>query len=187
MLFQVELVKVTTAAAAQAAHESLTAHAEALLVALELPYRKVLLCAGDLGASATRCYDLEVWLPAQQRYREVSSCSWCGDFQARRMGLRYRAAPRDPPASSSGGIEEHGGGDVGGKKRGKMPKAGKGRVEFAHTINGSGLAVGRALLALLENHQRPDGSIAVPAALRPYLGGIEAIERPPAVAKGRAT
>jgi seryl-tRNA synthetase len=116
-------------------------HAEAILQALELPYRVVLLCTGDMGFGSAKTYDLEVWLPAQGTYREISSCSNCEAFQARRMMARYRN-----PA---------------------------GKPEFVHTLNGSGLAVGRALVAVLENHQQADGSIRVPAALRPWLGGAE--------------
>jgi len=118
-------------------------HAEAVLQQLELPYRVVLLCAGDMGFGSNRTYDLEVWLPAQNTYREISSCSNCGDFQARRMQARYRNA--------------------------------QGKTEFVHTLNGSGLAVGRALVAVLENHQQADGSVHIPAALRPYLGGMEVL------------
>jgi seryl-tRNA synthetase len=138
---------------AEAAHRELTGHAEAVLQALELPYRKVRLCAGDLGFTARECYDLEVWLPGQQEYREISSCSNTGDFQARRMQLRYRPKP------------EAGGGGGGGKKKAKKPAN-----VYAHTINGSGVAVGRALLAVLENYQQPDGSVVVPEVLRPYMG-----------------
>jgi len=116
-------------------------HAEAILQQLELPYRVVLLCTGDMGFGAARTYDLEVWLPAQDTYREISSCSNCEAFQARRMQTRVKTA--------------------------------QGKNELVHTLNGSGLAVGRALVAVLENHQQADGSIAVPTALRPYLGGLE--------------
>lgn len=124
--------------------EAMTRHAGRVLERLELPYRVVCLSTGDMGFSATKTYDLEVWLPGQQGYREISSCSNCGDFQARRAGLRYRPAD-------------------GGK-----PK-------FLHTLNGSGLAVGRTLIAVLENYQEADGTVTVPAALRPYLGGLERI------------
>ncbi len=150
---KVEMVKITTAETARAEHEALTGHAEACLQALELPYRVQRLCAGDISANARLCYDLEVWLPGQQAFREISSCSWFGDFQARRMDLRYRPAPAE------------------GQK-----KAGKPR--FCHTINGSGLAVGRALVAVLENGQQADGSVVLPAALRPYMGGLDRIEAP---------
>ena len=126
------------------------ADAEAILQALGLPYRKVRLCSGDIGFSAALCYDLEVWLPGQEKFREISSCSNCGDFQARRMGLRYRPAALDAK----------------GKKQ---------KPRFCHTINGSGLAVGRTLVAVLENYQQPDGSVVVPEVLRPYMGGLEVI------------
>ena len=125
-----------------AAHEALTADAEKILQLLELPYRKMLLCTGDMGFASQKTYDLEVWLPSQETYREISSCSNFGDFQARRLQARWR-----------------------------NPETGK--PELAHTLNGSGLAVGRTLLALMENHQQADGSINIPAALRPYLGGAE--------------
>ena len=115
--------------------------AEAILQALELPYRKMLLCKGDMGFSARKTYDLEVWLPSQGTYREISSCSNCGDFQARRMDARFK---RD----------------------------GEKKTEFVHTLNGSGLAVGRTLVAIMENYQQDDGSIRVPAALVPYMGGL---------------
>ena len=124
--------------------EALTADAERILQLLELPYRVVLLSTGDMGATATMTYDLEVWLPSVGQYREISSCSDCGDYQARRAGIRYRPAP--------------------GAK-----------AQFCHTLNGSGLAVGRTWLALLENFQRADGSIGIPKALRPYLDGLEEI------------
>lgn len=119
--------------------------AEAVLDRLGLAYRVVALCAGDMGFSARRTYDIEVWLPAQGRYREISSCSDCGDFQARRMGARLR-----------------------------LP-TGKG-TRFPHTLNGSGVAVGRALVAVLENYQQDDGSVTVPDALRPYMGGLARLE-----------
>ncbi|WP_298635210.1 serine--tRNA ligase [uncultured Umboniibacter sp.] len=139
---KVELVQVVAPADSDAALEELTGHAEAILQALELPYRKVLLCAGDTGFSAAKTFDLEVWLPAQNTYREISSCSNFRDFQARRMQARYR-----------------------------NPETGK--PELAHTINGSGLAVGRTLVAVLENYQEADGSVRVPTVLQPYLGGKE--------------
>lgn len=141
---KVELVQIVKPQDSQAAHEELTAHAEKILQLLELPYRKVNLCTGDLGFSSTKTYDLEVWLPSQQTYREISSCSNFGDFQARRLQARWR-----------------------------NPETGK--PELVHTLNGSGLAVGRTLLALMENHQQADGSITIPAALRPYLGGQESV------------
>ncbi len=147
---KVELVRITTPEQGRAAHEALTAHAEACLQMLELPYRVQTLCAGDISANAQLCYDLEVWLPGQQAYREISSCSWFSDFQARRMNMRYRPAPEE------------------GQKKG-------GRPRFCHTINGSGLAIGRALVAILENGQQADGSVVLPPALRPYMGGLDRI------------
>jgi seryl-tRNA synthetase len=140
---KVEMVVLTRPEDSAAALEDLTAAAEAVLKALELPYRVVALCAGDLGFAAMRTYDIEVWLPAQGTYREVSSCSNFGDFQARRADIRFK--------------------EPGGKPR------------YVHTLNGSGLAVGRTLVAVMENFQRKDGTIAVPKALRPYMGGLEAI------------
>lgn len=145
---KVELVQVVSATEGEAALEALTGHAEAVLKALELPYRTMLLCAGDMGFAARKTYDLEVWMPGQGAWREISSCSHFGDFQARRMQARWR-----------------------------NPESGK--PELLHTVNGSGLAVGRALVAVLENHQQQDGSVAVPEALRPYVGGMERI--PPVV------
>ncbi|HLU91379.1 MAG TPA: serine--tRNA ligase [Pedomonas sp.] len=142
---KVELVSITTPEESDAEHERMTRCAETILQKLELPYRTVLLCTGDMGFSARKTYDIEVWLPAQDTYREISSCSNCGDFQARRMNARTRAK-------------------------------GEKNTRFVHTLNGSGLAVGRTLVALLENHQQADGSVAIPAALRPYLGGIERLE-----------
>ena len=135
---KVELVTFATAEAAEAELERLTADAEAILEALGLPYRRVLLCTGDMGFSSQKTYDLEVWLPSQNTYREISSCSWFGDFQARRANIRTR-----------------------GKE---------GKPVFAHTLNGSGLAVGRTWVAVLENYQQPDGSIRVPEVLQPFLG-----------------
>ena len=140
--WKVELVSVTRPQDSAAELERKVACAEALLEALALPYRRMLLCAGDMGASARRTYDLEVWLPGQGAYREISSCSDCGDWQARRMNARYRPE-------------------------------GEKATRFVHTLNGSGLAVGRTLVAVLENYQEADGSVTVPAALRPYMGGIE--------------
>ncbi len=139
---KVELVQIVRPEASDAALESLLGNAEAVLQALELPYRVMLLSTGDMGFAATRTYDLEVWLPGQQAYREISSCSSFGDFQARRLQARYR------------------------------PEAGA-RPELVHTLNGSGLAVGRTLVAVLENHQQADGSIRIPERLRPYIGGTE--------------
>jgi seryl-tRNA synthetase len=141
---KVELVKVTTPAQSYDELDSMVRSAEEVLRRLELPYRVVLHCAGDAGFAAAKSYDLEVWLPGQGRYREISSCSNCEAFQARRLDLKYRPA-------------------------------GGGRVEYCHTLNGSGLAVGRTLIAVLENYQQADGSVTVPAALRPYMGGLERI------------
>jgi seryl-tRNA synthetase len=138
---KVELVQIVRPGDSFTALEELAGHAEAILQRLELPYRVVTLCTGDLGFSAAKTYDLEVWLPGQQRYREISSCSNFQDFQARRMQARWR-----------------------------NPDTGK--PELVHTLNGSGLAVGRALVAVLENYQEADGSIRVPAVLRDYLGGM---------------
>jgi seryl-tRNA synthetase len=147
---KVELVSITRPEDSEAEHEYLTASAEAILQALELPYRKMLLCTGDMGASARKTYDLEVWLPGQGLYREISSCSNCGDWQARRMNARYR--PTEGPNVKKGGNI------------------------FVHTLNGSGLAVGRTLVAVLENYQEADGSVTVPTALLPYMGGITKLE-----------
>ena len=141
---KVELVSVTTPEESLAEHERMTACAEEVLKRLGLPYRVMTLSTGDMGFAARKTYDIEVWLPGQGAYREISSCSVCGDFQARRMDARYR------------------------------PKEG-GSPRFVHTLNGSGVAVGRALIAVMENYQRADGSIDVPAALRPYMGGLERI------------
>ncbi|MGA2561815.1 MAG: serine--tRNA ligase [Terracidiphilus sp.] len=145
---KVELVKFTRPEDSDAEHEKLTRDAEEILEALELPYRRVLLCAGDTGFSSAKTYDLEVWLPGQQLYREISSCSNFEAFQARRANIRYRPAVQ----------------------------GGKSKPEFLHTLNGSGLAVGRTWLAILENYQQPDGSVLIPHALRPYMGGLERIE-----------
>jgi len=161
---KVEMVQVCAPEDSSSEHEAMTAHAESLLQLLGLPHRKMRLCSGDVGFSASLCYDLEVWLPAQQAYREISSLSNCGDFQARRMGLRYRAKPEKN--------EEDDG-------KSKKKKASKGKVAHCHTINGSGLAVGRTLLAVLETYQRPDGSVEVPLVLRPYMGGLEELTPPP--------
>jgi seryl-tRNA synthetase len=141
---KVELVQVTRPAESMAALEELTGHAERVLQLLELPYRVMLLCSGDTGQASMKTYDLEVWLPGQQRYREISSCSNCGDYQARRMLARWR-----------------------------NPETGK--PELVHTLNGSGVAAGRALVAILENYQQADGSVVVPAALRPWMGGTEVL------------
>lgn len=141
---KVELVQIVPAEQSPQAHEELTGHAENILKALGLPYRKMLLCAGDTGFSSAKTYDLEVWLPGQQKYREISSCSNFRDFQARRMQARWRN-----PAT--------------------------GKPELVHTLNGSGLAAGRTLIAVLENYQNADGAITIPAVLRPYLGGLETL------------
>jgi len=141
---KVELVKVTTPAQSPAELETMVQNAEEVLKRLEIPYRVVLHCAGDMGFQATKSYDVEVWLPGQGRYREISSCSDCGAFQARRAEIRYK------PASGE-------------------------RADFCHTLNGSGLAVGRTLIAVVENYQEADGSVTIPTALRPYMGGLERI------------
>ncbi len=142
---KVELVKFSAPETSYDELESLTAHAERVLQLLELPYRTVVLCTGDMGFSAAKTYDIEVWLPSQKGYREISSCSNCEGFQARRANIKFRAQ-------------------------------GTGKAEHVHTLNGSGLAVGRTLIAVLENYQQPDGSIVIPQALRPYMGGRERIE-----------
>ena len=142
---KVELVSIVRPEDSEAEHERMTQCAEGVLQALGLPYRKMLLCTGDMGFGARKTYDLEVWLPGQGAYREISSCSNVGDFQARRMSARYR------------------------------PESGDKKTEFVHTLNGSGLAVGRTLVAVLENYQNEDGSIDVPEALHPYMGGLTRI------------
>jgi seryl-tRNA synthetase len=142
---KVEMVSITTPEASEAEHERMTACAEGLLTALGLPFRRMKLCTGDMGFTAARTYDLEVWLPGQGRYREISSCSTCTDFQARRMNARYRPD-------------------------------GEKQTRFVHTLNGSGLAVGRTLVAVLETYQQADGAVAVPDVLRPMLDGLERIE-----------
>lgn len=162
---KVELVKITTAESSDEQHELLTSHAERCLRALKLPYRKVRLCSGDVGFSARHCYDLEVYLPSTGEFREISSCSNTGDFQARRMALRYRPAAKAEEAADAG------------KKGGNKKKAKKPKPQLCHTINGSGLAVGRTLLAVLENYQMPDGSVVVPEVLRPYMGGVEVLKK----------
>lgn len=141
---KVELVHIVKPDDGLAALERLTTHAETILRKLELPYRKLLLCTGDMGFGAKKTYDLEVWIPSQDTYREISSCSWCGDFQARRMQARFKGKDMKKP-------------------------------ELVHTLNGSGLAVGRTLVAILENYQQADGSIEVPKALVPYMGGVSVI------------
>jgi len=140
---KVELVSITTPEQSLEEHERMTASAEKVLQRLEIPYRTMLLCTGDMGFASQKTYDIEAWLPGQDAYREISSCSVCGDFQARRMGARYKAGDKD--------------------------------IRFVHTLNGSGLAVGRTLVAVLENYQQADGSVVIPEALRPYMGGMERI------------
>ena len=140
---KVELVSITKPEDSNAEHERMTACAQGILEKLGLPYRTMMLCTGDMGFASQKTYDIEVWLPGQDAYREISSCSVCGDFQARRMNARYRAGEKD--------------------------------VRFVHTLNGSGLAVGRTLVAVMENYQQADGSIVIPDALKPYMMGIEVI------------
>lgn len=159
--YKVELVKITTPETSDDEHHKLTRHAEECLEELKIPYRKMRLCSGDVGFSAQHCYDLEAWLPSTGEYREISSCSNTGDFQARRMALRYRPAPAS--------AEETEGGK---KKKAKKPKP-----VLCHTINGSGLAVGRTLVAVLENYQTPNGDVVVPEVLRPYMGGLEILKK----------
>jgi seryl-tRNA synthetase len=138
------LVQIVRPEASYEAHEQLTGHAEAILKRLELPYRVMTLCTGDMGFASAKTYDIEVWLPGQNAYREISSCSNFEAFQARRMQARFRNA--------------------------------KGKPEFVHTLNGSGLAIGRTLIAIMENYQRADGAVEIPAALQNYLGGLKVIE-----------
>ncbi|MDX2289831.1 MAG: serine--tRNA ligase [Hyphomicrobiaceae bacterium] len=142
---KVELVSITTEETSSDEHERMTASAEKVLQRLGIPYRTMLLCTGDMGFASQKTYDIEAWLPGQNAYREISSCSVCGDFQARRMNARYRAGEKD--------------------------------VRYVHTLNGSGLAVGRTLIAVLENYQQADGSVIVPEVLRPYMGGMERIAK----------
>ena len=144
--WKVELVSIVEPDKSKEEHERLVTCAEEVLRRLELPFRTIMLCSGDTGGTAQRTYDLEVWLPAQNTYREISSCSNCGDFQARRMKARFR-------------------------------RKGEKDTQFVHTLNGSGVAVGRALVAVMENYQNPDGSISIPSALIPYMGGVERIEK----------
>ncbi|MDO8597261.1 MAG: aminoacyl--tRNA ligase-related protein, partial [Sulfuricaulis sp.] len=141
---KVELVQIVHPSQSYDRLEELTGHAETILKRLELPYRVVMLCTGDMGFSSAKTYDIEVWLPAQNTYREISSCSNFEAFQARRMQARFRNE--------------------------------KGKPELVHTLNGSGLAVGRTLVAIMENYQRTDGGVEIPAALQPYMGGLKAIE-----------
>ena len=143
---KVEIVQIVHPEKSAEAHEELTAHAEAILKQLDLPYRTMLLCTGDIGFSSAKTYDLEVWLPAQNTYREISSCSNFEAFQARRMMARFKNT--------------------------------MGKTELLHTINGSGLAVGRTLVAILENYQNADGSVTVPEALLPYMGGVNRLDAP---------
>jgi seryl-tRNA synthetase len=143
---KVELVSITTPDESLAEHERMTGCAEEVLKRLGLPFRTILLCTGDMGFASQKTYDIEVWLPGENTYREISSCSVCGDFQARRMNARYK------------------------------PKGGK-DTRFVHTLNGSGLAVGRTLIAVLENYQQADGSVVIPEVLRPYMGGLAKIEK----------
>jgi seryl-tRNA synthetase len=141
---KVEMVHIARADQSRAQLEEMVGHAETVLQKLGLPYRKMLLCTGDMGFGAAKTYDLEVWLPSQQTYREISSCSNCVDFQARRLQARVR-----------------------------NPETGK--PELVHTLNGSGLAIGRTLIAVMENNQNDDGSITIPEALRPYMAGLDRI------------
>jgi seryl-tRNA synthetase len=143
---KVELVKLTTPEQSYEELERLTDNAEEVLRRLELPFRTVLLCTGDMGFASAKTYDIEVWLPSQQTYREISSCSNTESFQARRAGIKYRAG-------------------------------GAGKADFVHTLNGSGLAVGRTLIAILENYQQKDGTVAIPSALQPYMGGLDVIRK----------
>ena len=161
--YKVELVKITTPETSDDEHHKLTRHAEECLEELKIPYRKMRLCSGDVGFSAQHCYDLEAWLPSTQEYREISSCSNTGDFQARRMALRYRPELKAEESADNKG---------GKKKNAKKPKP-----VFCHTINGSGLAVGRTLVAVLENYQTPTGDVVVPEVLRPYMGGLEILKK----------
>ena len=146
---KVELVSITTPEQSAAEHDRMTACAEEVLKRLGLAFRTIVLCGGDMGPASRKTYDIEVWLPGQGAYREISSCSNCGDYQARRMGGRFR------------------------------PQGGKG-TRFLHTLNGSALAVGRTMVAILENYQNEDGSVTIPEALRPYMGGLAAIPAPAA-------
>jgi len=143
---KVELVKICKPEDSYNELETLTQNAEEVLRRLEIPYRIIVLCTGDMGFSAAKTYDIEVWLPAQKKYREISSCSNCEDFQARRAMIRYRSKEKE-------------------------------KVNFVHTLNGSGLAIGRTLVAILENYQQKDGSVIIPEALRPYMGGVKKITR----------
>ncbi len=148
--YKVELVSITDQESSLAEHERMTECAEEVLKRLELPFRTMTLCTGDMGFGARKTYDIEVWLPGQNAYREISSCSVCGDFQARRMDARYR-----PPRQAQDRARD---------------------TAFVHTLNGSGTAVGRALIAVMENYQKEDGSVTIPEALKPYMGGLTKIE-----------
>ena len=147
--YKVELVSIVAPEASEAEHERMTSAAETILQKLEIPYRTMALCTGDMGFASRKTYDIEAWMPGQQKYREISSCSNCGEFQARRMNARLK----------------------------RMNAKG---TEFVHTLNGSGLAVGRTLIAVMENYQQSDGSILIPSALKPYMGGLEKIDVPTA-------
>src|SRR5262249_26690837 len=144
--YKVELVSIAHPDKSEEEHQRMTSCAEEVLERLGIPYRVMLLCTGDMGFAARKTYDIEVWLPGQNTYREISSCSNFGDFQARRMNARFR-------------------------------RAGEKGTQFVHTLNGSGIAVGRALIAVVENYQGGNGTIEVPAALRPYMGGLDVIGR----------
>ena len=143
--YKVELVSITEPEKSNEEHERMTNCAETILKKLDLAFRTVTLCTGDLGFAARKTYDIEVWMPGQKLYREISSCSNCGDFQARRMKARYK-------------------------------KEGEKNTRYVHTLNGSGVAVGRCLIAVLENYQQPDGSVVIPEVLKPYMGGITKLE-----------
>lgn len=173
---KVEMIQIVHPTQSTTVHEELTRHAQNCLEALKLPYRKVRLCSGDIGFSARHCYDLEVWLPGEGQYREISSCSNTGDFQARRMNLRFR--PNAVADTKNDDNEPKGNNKNNKKKKGKG-KGAQPKPEFCHTLNGSGLAVGRALVAVLENYQTPDGSVVVPDVLRPYMGGVDVLVPPP--------
>jgi seryl-tRNA synthetase len=142
--YKVEMVSITTPDQSNVEHERMTECAESVLKKLELPFRTIVLCAGDMGFASRKTYDIEVWMPGQNTYREISSCSNCGDFQGRRMNARSRAQ-------------------------------GDKQTEFVHTLNGSGVAIGRCLIAIMENYQQADGSIVIPTVLRKYMGGLEKI------------
>ena len=161
--FKVELVSITTPEQSMEEHERMTKCAESVLEKLGLPFRTMVLCTGDMGFGAQKTHDIEVWLPGQGRYREISSCSVCGDFQARRMKARFRRAGTPTRGITMG--------------RPPTGEAARHPPEFVHTLNGSGVAVGRALVAVLENYQNADGSVTVPDVLVPYMGGLRKIEK----------